>query len=92
MKWWVQIKELQRHRWLPFFLPVIGTLLYIALAMLAIPSDLGDKPESEAPEVERPAPGARRVRATDAPVRAARGVAGATTTAPLAPPMASVGQ
>ena len=92
MKWWVQIKELQRHRWLPFFLPVIGTLLYIALAMLAIPSDFGDKSESEPTEVEKPARGARRVRATDSTARAPRAVPGASTVSPLASPVASTGQ
>ncbi len=92
MKWWVQIKQLQRHRWLLFFLPVIGTLLYIVLAILAIPSDFGDKSESDATEVEKPARGARRARATDSKVRLPRVGAGANSANPLAPPVPSVNQ
>jgi hypothetical protein len=65
MKWWVRLKQLQRHRWLPFFLPVVGTLLYIALALLAIPSDLRDKSDSDVGEPEKPANSAKRVRGAE---------------------------
>ena len=64
MKWWLQFKELRRHRWLPFFLPVVGTLLYIVAAILAIPSDLGEKSDSEASEVDKPSIPVKRVRAS----------------------------
>ena len=56
MKWWTRIKELRRNRWLPFYLPIIGTLLYIALVLIAIPSELSDK-DKEGTDVE-PAPSA----------------------------------
>ena len=62
MKWWLQFKELRRHRWLPFFLPVVGTLLYIAVAILAIPSDLGEKADNEPSEVDKPLTPVRRTR------------------------------
>jgi hypothetical protein len=69
MKWWLQFKELRRHRWLPFFLPIVGTLLYIALAILAIPSELGEKSDVDAGEVDKPIAPAKRVRGAN---RAAR--------------------
>ncbi len=62
MKWWLQFKELRRHRWLPFFLPVVGTLLYIVLAILAIPSDLGEKSDIDAGEIDKPVTPVKRTR------------------------------
>ncbi len=73
MKWWVRFKQLKGHRWLPFFLPVVGTLLYIALAVLMIPSEIGDKPEGDAADVEKPVRGAKRSRATEPVTRPIRG-------------------
>jgi hypothetical protein len=54
MKWWSRIKELRTNRWLPFYLPIIGTLLYIAVVLLLIPTELNEK-TAESTEVE-PAP------------------------------------
>jgi hypothetical protein len=73
MKWWVRLKQLKGHRWLPFFLPVVGTLLYIALAVLMIPSEIGDKPEGDAAEVEKPVRGAKRSRAIETATRPIHG-------------------
>jgi len=55
MKWWARLKDLKGNRWLPFYLPIIGTLLYIALALVAVPSQFGDKPESDSAEAEKTA-------------------------------------
>jgi hypothetical protein len=72
MKWWLQFKEFRRHRWLPFFLPVVGTLLYIALVILAIPSELGEKSDADAGEIEKPATPVKRVRRADNAARLTR--------------------
>jgi hypothetical protein len=53
MKWWDRLKQLQMHPWLPFFLPVIGTLLYIAIALLLVPSEFGEKSDSDATDSEK---------------------------------------
>ncbi len=61
MKWWTRIKELRRNRWLPFYLPIIGTLLYIALVLIAIPTELSEKDkdkDKEGMDLE-PAPSAK---------------------------------
>ena len=55
MKWWVRIKDLKGHRWLPFYLPIIGTILYIVLVLIAVPSQFGDKSESESADAEKAA-------------------------------------
>jgi hypothetical protein len=43
MKWWNRVRELRHNRWLPFYLPIIGTLLYIALVLLLVPTDFDQK-------------------------------------------------
>jgi hypothetical protein len=66
MKWWARFNQLKRHRWLPFFLPVVGTLFYIALALLVVPSDLGEKVDNENGDVEKPPTSAvKRTRSVD---------------------------
>ena len=55
MKWWTRIKDLKHNRWLPFYLPIIGTLLYIGLVLIAIPTELSDKDKDADAE---PAPSA----------------------------------
>ena len=87
MKLWIRIKQLQRHRWLPFFLPVIGTLIYIVLAVLAIPSEFGDKSESEAPEVEKPVRSKKAAQGAEAVRRATHPESASTANAlsPTAP-------
>ncbi len=72
MKWWLRLKQLKGHRWLPFFLPVVGTLLYIALAVLMIPSEIGDKTEGDAAEIEKPVQGSKRPRAPNTTTRPIR--------------------
>lgn len=52
MKWWERLRQVQKHRWLPFFLPVIGTLLYIIIAVLLVPSELADKGDKDSDTVE----------------------------------------
>ena len=54
MKWWDRLKQLQKHRWLPFFLPVVGTLLYIFIAVLCVPSEFGEKSDPASLDSEKP--------------------------------------
>jgi len=78
VKWWNQIKELRRNRWLPFYLPIIGTLIYISIVLILIPTDVEEKdtggsieteaaPSPSASGVARPG-AARRVRPNPNPV------------------------
>ncbi len=73
MKWWIRLKELRRNRWLPFYLPIIGTLLYIALVLILIPTEVGDK-ESEGTDAEPSASASAAASARAAPPRRVRPV------------------
>ncbi len=67
MKWWESLKQLQKHRWLPFFLPVLGTLLYIAIAVLLIPPEFGDKPDNDGAESDKATVDVSRTKAATKP-------------------------
>jgi hypothetical protein len=69
MKWWDRLKQLQKHRWLPFFLPVVGTLLYIFIAVLCVPSEFGEKSDSVSLDSDKPSADLGRAKAAS---RAAR--------------------
>jgi len=69
MKWWDRLKQLQKHRWLPFFLPVVGTLLYILIAVLCVPSEFGEKSDFASPDSDKPSADLNRTKAAG---RAAR--------------------
>ena len=55
MKWWARIKDLRNHRWLPFYLPIIGTILYIIVVLIAVPSQFGEKADAESGDAEKTA-------------------------------------
>jgi hypothetical protein len=72
MKWWDRIQQLQRHRWLPFFLPVIGTLLYIAIAVLLVPSEFDEKSDTTATDSDKTAIDTHRAKANGRAARVKR--------------------
>jgi len=53
MKLWEKTRQLRQHRWLPFFLPVIGTLLYIAITVLLVPSEFGERSDVDSADLDK---------------------------------------
>jgi len=85
MKWWDRLKQLQKHRWLPFFLPVVGTLLYILIAVLFVPSEFGEKSESTSLDADKPSADLNRTKAAGRVARK-RTVPGASVPSAATPP------
>ena len=85
MKWWERLKQIQKHRWLPFFLPVIGTLLYIAIAVLLVPSEFGDKADNDGAESEKASADVTRTKPAGRATRSKRLAVPSTSSVPAAP-------
>lgn len=43
-----KIRRVFAHRYTPFFLPIVGSLLYIGLSILLVPNDLGARSDASA--------------------------------------------
>lgn len=94
----VKLRHSFGHRWMPFFIPVVGSLLYILLAVLLVPDSLSndgksgadadtDQPPAAATSAARPAGSLARPPARRAPRIPTRPIAGvAPGVAPAAPP------
>jgi hypothetical protein len=71
MALFVKVRHTFGHRWMPFFLPVAASLVYVLLAVLLVPDSFTGKSKSSAADDDDLAPAASASSSIDPAARAA---------------------